>query len=399
MLRSPRLRAWVAWGWVALLTVGTAVLLRAAASHGADGGDLAFLLLPPILAAAGALIYIRRPGNAIGWMLFIPAVGGQAGDLISLYLASSAPPAQPGPLTIAALAYSQLSWMTIFFPLLLLPQLFPTGKALGNGWRWLLWLAVAMVATLTFISLFGQEFHFEDWSSWAMPNPVGFVPESLTADGGAFMVLWTLGLVTLALGGLASAIVRYRRATRVERQQIKWLLYAFAIFGIVYVFVVVTAPQTEAWVLLPVINFLLPLAICGIPVAMAVAVLRYRLFDIDVIIRRTVSYTVVVASLTAAYIGLVIGMQRLLPLSGSAPVALSTLVVASLFLPLLRRVQRTVDRRFFRSRYEPGAVVARMAGELRGRLDLDEVVERAAAVLVEVYSPESVSVWVADERV
>jgi len=126
------------------------------------------------------------------------------------------------------------------------------------------------------------------------------------------------------------------------------------------------------------------------------AVLRYRLYDIDRLVGRTISYAAVLVLLGGLYAGLVVALGSLLPIEGDLPVAVSTLVVASLFLPLVRRVQRVVDRRFFRSRYDAGVVVARVADELRGSLDLAEVTGRVGSVVDEVFAPETVGVWVAE---
>ncbi len=144
-------------------------------------------------------------------------------------------------------------------------------------------------------------------------------------------------------------------------------------------------------------NLLIIWLLLGIPSAIAVSVLRYRLYDIDRLVSKTVSYVVVVAALGAAYAALVVGLRMLLPVHGDLPVAVSTLAVASVFVPLGRRVQRVVDRRFFRSRYNAGVVVARVAEDLRGSLDLAEVTTNVARVIGDVFAPRSVGVWVAPE--
>jgi hypothetical protein len=135
----------------------------------------------------------------------------------------------------------------------------------------------------------------------------------------------------------------------------------------------------------------------GVPTAITVAILRYRLFEVDRLASRTVTYGTVVALLALCYAGLVVALRALVPVEGDLPVALSTLVVALAFLPLVRRVQRVVDRRFFRSRYDAGVVVARVAEELRGSLDLAEVTDRTETVVTEVFAPETVSIWVATD--
>jgi hypothetical protein len=134
-----------------------------------------------------------------------------------------------------------------------------------------------------------------------------------------------------------------------------------------------------------------------IPLAMLVAVTRYRLYDLDRVVSRTIAYLLTVAVLGLTYVGLVVTMRGLLPVQGDLPVAISTLAVAVAFLPVAQRVQAAVDRRFFRSRYDAAQVVSRLADDLRGSLDLREVVERAEEVVEEVLSPETVGVWLAEE--
>ncbi len=135
----------------------------------------------------------------------------------------------------------------------------------------------------------------------------------------------------------------------------------------------------------------------GIPIAIGASVVRYKLYDLDRLVSRTVTYVAVVAALGSVYTGLVVGLRTLLPIEGDLPVAISTLIVASAFLPAARRVQRIVDRRFFRSRYDAGMVVARVADDLRGQLDLAQAVTGVETVIAEVLSPVSVSVWVSPE--
>lgn len=393
-MKSQRVRAFVAWGVVGLMALGTLGILRQPLAQSASVSDYLFLAMPAVFAAAGAIIYIRQPRNVIGWLLFIAAVGSQVGAFAEVWLSAMAgPPTHPTLLTYTALVVAQQSWMAIFFPVFVLLLVFPTGRVVSPRWRWLLWLAAGMVACLTLLGVFAREMTYGDPTLWSVPNPIGFVPSEFFAERGTFQTVWSMGLVTLVVGGVTSSVVRFRRAGPVERQQITWLLYAFAVFGVVYIVAAVFNLFAES----SLFGVVLWLSLLTIPVAMTVAVLRYRLFDIDVIIRRTVTYVVVVGLLVAVYFGLVIGLGTLLPLRGEPLIAGSTLVVALLFLPLVRRAQRTVDRRFFRTRYEASAVVARMAQELRGSLALPDVVDRSEAVVTEVFSPVVVGVWIADE--
>jgi hypothetical protein len=132
----------------------------------------------------------------------------------------------------------------------------------------------------------------------------------------------------------------------------------------------------------------------GIPVSIAIAVTRYRLYEIDRIISRTLSYGAVLVILAGIYSGTVLILRRLLPVEGDISVAISTLMVAFAFLPLVRRTQRVVDRRFFRSRYDASVVVSQLATELRGSLDMDRLADRAVSVIQETFEPEDASMWI-----
>jgi hypothetical protein len=179
----------------------------------------------------------------------------------------------------------------------------------------------------------------------------------------------------------------------VERAQLKVFLVGAAF--VVWLLVVITAVPEDGggtetfWRVAVILGF------WALPMAIVAAILRYRLYDIDRLVSRTVTYVAVVAMLGVGYAGLVVLLRGLLPLQGDLPVAMSTLVVASLFLPLVRRVQRLVDRRFFRSRYDTSAVVSSFASELRHSLDVDRLTDRTAEVVRATFEPEEVGVWLA----
>ncbi len=347
-------------------------------------------LLPLPFALVAAIIVSRQPRNVIGWLLFLPALITVLDPLFAMVIgAGDGPPPEVGFLVLLTLWAASISWMGLIFPLFHLLLVFPTGRLLSDRWNWLVRLELSMIVFLLVTGALARELGH---GSWTVPNPIGFIPEGFF--GVVFNAIWTAGLLILAIAGVVGMAVRYRRAGAAERQQLKWLLSAVALF--VATFSAVAMGPASGDALDPLVDLAFALSIWVIPVAIGIAVLRYRLFEIDRLVSRTVTYLVVMGLLALAYAGLVVGLRELFPVEGDLPVAVSTLVVALAFLPLVRRVQRVVDRRFFRSRYDAALVVARVAEELRGSLDLDEVTARAKTVVSEVFSPETLAIWVVE---
>ena len=233
-------------------------------------------------------------------------------------------------------------------------------------------------------------------ANWRLPNPIGFIPDRVWL--GPILIVWGIGLITLVFASLASLFLRYRRASVGERQQIKWLLYAAAVFAVSYAlnYFLSTAGQwgsASGW-----LDLLFVVSILTFPMAIAIAILRYRLYDIDVIIRKTLVYTVLTALLALVYFGGVVLLQRLVgALTGveQSPLAVvvSTLVIVVLFTPLRRRIQDFIDRRFFRKKYDAQQVLARFALTARDETDLERLTAELARVVQETLQPERVSVW------
>jgi hypothetical protein len=189
-----------------------------------------------------------------------------------------------------------------------------------------------------------------------------------------------------AIPATLSVIARFRNAGFVERQQIKWLLAATCVFAVAYI---VGAISDDEWVW-----WVVSLAMAAIPLAILLAVLRYRLYEIDRLISRTVAYVIVIALLGAVYLGGFAAMTSFLPAESPLAVAGSTLAVAALFNPVRRRVQEWVDRRFNRSRYDARQVMDRFAGSLQGQVESEGLVDGWVSVVSETMEPASVAVWV-----
>ncbi|MBA3748824.1 MAG: hypothetical protein H0W96_15230, partial [Solirubrobacterales bacterium] len=225
-----------------------------------------------------------------------------------------------------------------------------------------------------------------------LENPVAVDGALVGALTGVSVLLMYVGI----FGSVASVVVRYRRAGRVQRQQIKWLATAGAILAVVAPLdAVLDDPLGRAAFAATTISVLM------LPVAVGIAILRHRLYDIDVVINRTLVYGALTASLVAAYLGSVLLLQLALnPLTASSNLAIagSTLAVAALFQPARRRIQAIVDRRFFRRKYDAARTLERFGAQLRDEVDLDALGEDLRAVVAETMQPAHVSLWLRETR-
>jgi len=258
---------------------------------------------------------------------------------------------------------------------------FPTGKPVG-WWRVIgLGPLIGAVSTVIGAGLL-----------WGLPLEILVDAELLSptrwypfVDAG-----FILGFVSVIPATL-SVVARFRRAGSIERQQIKWLLAATSLLAVAYVVGAMSDDSNQA------VWWVVSLAVAAIPIAILFAVLRYRLYDIDRILSRTVSYVVVIGLLAGVYLLGLTAMTNFLPSDSSLSVAASTLAVAALFNPLRRRVQAWVERRFNRSRYDAQQVVERFSGSLRQDLDPNTVVTGWVGVVSETMQPTSAAVWIRND--
>jgi hypothetical protein len=360
---------------VVLALSGTVGLL---AAGDLDWTDVGFGMVFLVFAVVGAVLAARIPANSIGWILgAIGAVGG-LGGLASAYAAYAGPRDLPGATT--ARWSETWTWAPMLglalIPLLLL---FPTGRPPTRRWRWILWLAGGFILS----AAVGNGLY--PWPvSEGGPNPYGI-------EGGERTLLLVTNLAGILLGigigaSVVSLIVRYRRGNRDERQQLKWFLTAAAILPLA-----VVVGELGDQELQPIV---VPAALALLPMAIGVAILRYRLYDIDLIINRTLVYGALTALLGLMYVGSVVVLGGLLPVEGNdLAVAGSTLAVAALFSPARRRIQDFVDGRFYRSRYNAARTVERFSARLRDEVDLDTLSSDLQTVVRDTLQPASVSVW------
>jgi hypothetical protein len=347
-------------------------------------------LLIPAFALLGALILSNQPRNPVGWLIMIPAIGGAITDPIALWLASlETAPSPAGAGLFLAIWIDNWSWLLFIFPLLHLFQVFPTGRILTPRWRWLAYMELAMV--VVFIAIVTLSSQLGPTSAdWRMQNPIGFLSDGFWE---AFGPIWTVGLLGLVLGGIVSIVLRYRRAQAIERQQLKWLLYNFVLFAVVYAVLGLSqdseAPGT-------ILDILFLLSILLVPVAITMAVLRYRLFDIDLIIRRTLVYTLLTGLLGAVYLGSVVLLQSLFrgQANSSVSVAASTLLITALFTPLRRRIQTLIDRRLYRSKYHAQQVIEQFGNAAQNEADLETLSEDLMEVIGATIQPRSGVLWI-----
>ena len=341
--------------------------------------------------AVGALLTRRRPGHPVGW-IFAAAGLVAAVDFATFEYALAA---VVGHRRLAAGEYAGWVQLWIWVPFIALITvylflLFPDGRPARPSWRRVGWLAGAFgVIEVTGLALTPGTVA----SLPVVRNPFGVSPAwvPLTAIGPGLIGL--LGCVVLAAWSLFS---RSRHGSSVERLQIKWLAYSGCLVALTLVLSTIVSEilPLSAGIAGRVTEGGLMIAVLTVPVAVAVAVLKYRLYDIDSIISRTLAYAIVTGLLVGLYAGLVLLATGVLSFHSTVAVAASTLVVAALFNPLRRRVQSAVDRRFNRVRYDADQTVMAFAARLKDAIDLDSVAADLAQVASRALEPAHVSVWI-----
>ena len=258
--------------------------------------------------------------------------------------------------------------------------LFPTGRLPSRRWRPVAWAAGAgLVMTVGGIALGPASGELE------RSNPIEVPGAELVAGAGLFLLLLA------ALASLGSLVVRYRGARWEERRQLQWLTYAAALAGVALLTLIVL--ESTVGTSDELSNTLVSGAVAALPVAMGIAILRHGLFDIDVVINRTLVYAALTATLAGAYLGSVLLLQLLLSPSSDLAIAGSTLAVAGLFRPLRTGIQAAVDRRFFRRRYDAGLTLEGFGARVRDEVDLEALGGELRAVVSHTMQPAHVSLW------
>lgn len=363
--------------------------IRAGQFAGFDVFSVGGLVLGASYGVVGWLIASRRPDNAIGWV-FLAIALSQAIDVFAGTYAYYGLVVVPGSLPLAA----ELSWVAVWawapgFTLLvtLSVLLFPNGRPPSPRWRPVPWAWFAVMALLGVPVAIAAWPYRGDALLFTGASPEG----SALAVAGGIQFIGILATPFVALASIAGMVVRFRRSDPTERQQLKWFIYA-AIPEIAFV-------VSSGFIAYPpLVGALASVLIAPLlPVAAAIAILRYRLYEIDRIVSRTISYAVVTGLLVGAFAGVILLLQGPLgQITGgdTVGVAASTLAVAALFQPLRQRVQRVVDRRFDRARYDADRTVAAFAARLRGDIDLGAVSAEVLGTAKTAVRPSNASIWI-----
>ena len=380
----------LAWGLVALClaVLGCGLALHAASDAGLDTGAVFSIALTATLLPVGVLVTRRQPANSIGWTFLLVALTVALGVVAAGYAdywASGAGGSEG--LGKTAAWYASSSWVPwVLVPATFLLLLFPDGGLLpGRRWRIVAWCAGLGIA-LTWLGSLLTPGKLQDYPR--VRNPYG-VELADPLQGLGFL------LVAIALvGSVVAVVLRFRRGEREQREQIKWIALAAAVIAVVLPLAIAMYDVVGE----DVANVAIELSILGLPVAAAVAILRYRLYDIDVVINRTLVYATLTAGLAAVYAAIALGLGVAIGSGSTVPTAAATLAVALLFRPLRGRVQTAVDRRFDRARYEGLRTVDCFLAELRaGRA----APEKTGAVLAEALGDPDLELlfWLPEEGI
>jgi len=393
--RTAARLAWTLWGLSVALTALGLLLLALNLSH---PNTYVFEWwfnnsLIVIDVTVGAIVASRRPENPVGWLLCLSGLAVSVGHFSSQY-AIYALLAQPGSLPAGEALAWIASWVLPIYaglPVFYL-LLFPTGRLPSRRWRWLAWLTVAFISVGVILSAFSPGAYLG--SLGPIRNPLGI--EGFTNVYKA--VLYTMA--PLLYGAVAlSLLVRLRRAMGVERQQLKWFAYAAAgnAIGIILISIplAIETPRWYEWAATAIFTA----AGTAVPISIGIAILRYRLYDIDLLINRTLVYGSLTVMLALVYFGSVAATQAIFrALTGQQQqpqlaVVASTLLIAALFTPMRRRIQSFIDRRFYRSKYDARKTLEAFSAKLRDETDLEALNNDLVGVVRDTMQPAHASLW------
>jgi hypothetical protein len=390
-----RAGVWVAWITIAVywscIIVG--LMLHGLNDRPAVGDQFFAGLIWGVFPTVGAVIVARQPRNRIGWLccavglLIGPAYFAQA---YAWYALVNRPGSLPGGLAMAWLG--EWPWfVALGFVLTFLLLLFPNGRLVSRRWRVVAWAAAADLALNAVWGAFKPT--LDSLEPQIFPNPLALQQVEATFDLLGPVVLVGLGLLTIL--SAISMVVRFRRARGAERQQLKWVTYATAVSVLVWLVFAATDLQSRLPdALAAVIGAVF---VGAVPVAIGIALLRYRLYDIDRLINRTVVYGLLTALLAGVYAGAVLVLGQVFGGVGRDPpswaVAGATLAMAALFQPARGRIQAAVDRRFNRRKYNTAKTIEAFSTRLRDQVDLDTLSTELLAVVGQTMEPSQVSLW------
>jgi hypothetical protein len=386
--------AWASW-WFSLVCLA-GLIAFSVANNGNDPyraahstGEVLLTLCVGVLlfqgmATVGLLITRREPHNVVGWLFCATPLLMMFGNVASgygEYAQNTNPGVLPAGVVAGWLGWTWLAGLTLFATFVGL--VFPDGRLPGRRWRPVAWLG-AVSLTCLWLGMF--------LGGGRLDAPLDRYRAPAGIPGVRYLELAVIAIPVLFALGVASMVVRYRRGGAVERAQLRWVVAAVVVNA---VYLVLSTIVESVWRQLPDAVFLGVLAL--IPAAIGIAILRYRLYEIDVIIRKTLVYGGVLAGLGAVYLSVValVGLlfQSLSGRSDALAVTISTLVVVAAFHPVRRRAQRAVDRRFYRSRYDARRAAETFSEHLRREADLEAVTGELVGVVERTLRPVHCSIW------
>jgi hypothetical protein len=348
-------------------------------------------------AAVGALIMRRRHHNPMGWIFSAIGLLWATGALAEEYALRGfvlEPGSLPSP--VWAAWHGEWYWLAFWgLVLVFMPLLFPTGKIPSRRWRPVLWMAVATVGGFSALAALESELQLAQSRVTAV-NPFG-IPGLHDVESGLLGGVLALLMLVSVCSAVASLVVRFRHSTGTERLQLKWFTYASVLFvagfiSMALVDVLAGARSTVADVL---VVALVPMPALGA----GIAILKYRLYDIDRIINKTLVYGAVTALLAVGYFAGIVAAQAIVPVAGDSPVvvAATTLAMVALFRPLRNRIQDFVDRRFYRRRYDAARTIESFGSRLRQETDLDSLSSELLMLVSNTMQPAHASLWLRPE--
>ena len=345
------------------------------------------------MATIGAVIASRRPQNLIGWLvLFFPVIGVIAvgTEVYARYATQVEPGALPGgeiawllANSMWAMAYGLLPFMTL---------LFPSGTLLSPRWRWVAWGLVAAFGALIAADSLSPEL---DSGISPVASPLAIASAAPIMDAVFTIAAFTIAMLWAAAG--VSLVVRLVRSSGVERQQMKWFVYTASIFAL-FMAAIIAVDLIGYAVPSPWEAYLVTGSILFLALGLAMGILQYRLYDIDLVINRTLVYGSLTALLGGIYVGGVIGLQATFRATtgeggGEMAIVISTLAIAALFMPLRGRVQVLIERRFYRRRYNMAQTVAAFSARMRDEVDVDRLTAELVGVVEQTMQPAHASLW------
>jgi hypothetical protein len=399
---NHRAASWLAWTLCGLTLALIACVVAFEALYRVSLWSSTLLVLVVSSALVGTVVASRQPRNPVGWFFVVSATCWAVNEATGRY-ALYGLLIEPGSLPLARLMAWPSTWMwvpgialIIFF----VPLYFPNGHLLSPRWRPVLW--IALLFSVGFGVVFGALYPGE--MDELSPGVGGDVPGVVNPLGIEALrpldrvtqvdIILTVVLLVIVLCSVASLVLRFRRSSGEERQQMKWLTYAAAAY-FATLLLVMSLPADSAWY--RAVDSLSTLVLAGLPVAVGIAVLKYRLYEIDLIINRTLVYGSLTVMLVALYFGGIVVLQRIfVTLTGqqsTLAVVASTLLIAALFTPLRRRIQGFIDRRFYRRKYDARKTLEAFSTKLKNETDLESLNNDLVDVVRETMQPAHVSLW------